>query len=188
MRKIGSYISCLVVLMTLVQCKSSYSNAQSSSERLALKNALSNEGIRFDAVSASPQNTAAYNSVANDILIQRGDNANRINLQGQGYSLRIKDDEVQMALPFYGERRLGGGGYNQINGPFNFTGPVKNLQVVTDEENNVLVVELTTQNNTESMDIDLKIYSGDFATVYINSAAHSFIRYTGIVDKIKEEE
>ena len=62
----------------------------------------------FEADWAQPMTSTALNSIAASGLLGPGNSANAINLIGNSNFIRFKNDSVYGALPYFGERRMGG--------------------------------------------------------------------------------
>jgi hypothetical protein len=166
----------MMLLVLMGACKSSFT-AQDKAALVELEPQLQQRDFEFEARSVSPQNTQAVNNVVNGLLLRNGDNASRIDVNGDGYTMKITGDKVQMNLPFYGERRQGGG-YNNDNG-FNFTGDIKDWNITQEEGEKYVKVSFTTYDTTESMQVQLRVFSKEQAILHVTSSTRTFIKYTG---------
>ncbi|MEP3968491.1 MAG: DUF4251 domain-containing protein, partial [Nonlabens sp.] len=99
------------------------------------------------------------------------------NLSGDNYTLKIGEEMAVFNLPFYGERRTGGG-YNDDNS-FDFTGEIKNLSNSIVSDSNYISYQFDVRNDTESLNIELKIFSRETAHLIINSSHRSYMKYDG---------
>ncbi|GHA30864.1 hypothetical protein GCM10007103_10500 [Salinimicrobium marinum] len=111
-----------------------------------------------------------------------------INLIGNPNSIRFQKDSIDLFLPYFGVRHMGGG-YN-TEGGLKYIGPVKNLEIVENENRNIEISFETTQDN-ENLDFRIMVYSNGNAHTTVNSSQRNSISYRGdIVDlpeKFKKE-
>ena len=149
-----SFFLFLVFLLSFSSCKSSFTK-EDRSKLVDLQEQMNQQGFEFEADAVLPFNTQALNNVANDLLLRSGNNAVRIDVQGDQYSLKIVGKEGRFSLPFYGERRMSGG-YGTDTG-FNFTADIINIKSSINEKKGYLSYEFTTRNDTETLDVELQI-------------------------------
>ncbi|AGC78262.1 uncharacterized protein DUF4251 [Nonlabens dokdonensis] len=167
----------VLISLSLISCKSSFTETKRM-ELTAIQKDLESKSFEFQADAAFPFQTQAFNNVANDLLLQTGNNANRINLQGNNYSVQVGEKKAQFNLPFYGERRLSGG-YNGDNTGFDFTSAIEvsNNQIIA--KNGYLSYKFKASNKTESVDVELMIYSLNSVNLSVNSSHRTFMKYEG---------
>lgn len=180
-----SFFLFLVFLLSFSSCKSSFTK-EDRSKLVDLQEQMSQQGFEFEADAVLPFNTQALNNVANDLLIRSGNNAVRIDVQGDQYSLKIVDKEGEFALPFYGERRISGG-YGTDTG-YNFTADIKNIKSSINEKKGYLSYEFSTRNDAETLDVELQIYQPNNVRLHINSSHRTFIKYEGRLKWLEVEE
>ncbi|WP_298953267.1 DUF4251 domain-containing protein [uncultured Nonlabens sp.] len=166
----------IVLIMLLSSCKSSFTEVDRL-QLIQLKEQISNQEIHFKATAAFPLNTQSVNHVINDFLMRNGNSAGRINLSGDNYTVQLVEDRAVFNLPFYGERRAGGG-YNSDNS-YNFTGKIKNSKIFIVEDSNYITYKFDVRNDTESINVVFKIFSIESAHLIINSLHRSSIKYDG---------
>jgi hypothetical protein len=111
--------------------------------------------------------------------------AGRINLIGNPNFIRIKNDSVNLFLPFFGER-FSGGGYNSEGGII-YEGLLKDLEVTSDSKN-TQIIKFSTDQNTENLDFIINIYPEGAVNTRVNSSQRSFISYQGDIGELKEKE
>ena len=184
MKKIVTGFLLLIVVST-ISCKSSFTDAKRQ-ELLQLQKELDNKPFAFQAETALQFQTQALNNVANDLLLQSGNSTARINLRGDGYTIKIGEMLAKFSLPFYGERRLTGG-YNGTNTGFDFESKMSDRNVVLEEDNGYLSYKFTTTNQTETIDVKIAIYSMKNVRVDVNSSHRTFMQYEGKLVWIVEE-
>ncbi|WP_405377829.1 DUF4251 domain-containing protein [Nonlabens sp. Asnod3-A02] len=176
MKKYKYLILISILVLILSSCKSSFTEADRTKLK-DLQNELINNNLVFKADAALPFNSQAVNNAINDILIRNGNSASRISLSGDNYTLKIAGEKAVFNLPFYGERRTGGG-YNDDNS-FDFTGEIKNVSQSIVADSNYISYEFDVRNDTESLSVELKIFSRETAHLIINSSQRSYIKYDG---------
>ena len=165
-----------ISILVLTSCKSSFTEADHTKLK-SLQEEVLNDTFIFEADAALPFNSQAVNNAINNILIRNGNSASRINLSGDNYTLKIEEEMAVFYLPFYGERRVGGG-YNDENS-FDFTGEIKNVSQSIVPNSNYISYEFDVRNDTESLSIELKIFSRETAHLIINSSQRSYMKYDG---------
>jgi hypothetical protein len=175
----------LVLLLVFSSCKSSFTE-EDRTKLVTLQNQIKEQSFEFKANAVIPFNTQALNSVANDLLIRTGSSTARIHVQGDNYTLKIGEKQAVFALPFYGERRFGGGYTNDTG--FNFTAVIKDLTSTINEKKGYLSYEFTANNKTETLDIELQFYSPTAVKLSINSSHRTFMKYDGYIKWLEIEE
>lgn len=103
----------------------------------------------------------------------------RINVSGDGYTLKIENNTTSADLPYFGQAQnvsYGGGGIE-----FNNMGAEINIE--NNDKKNKIVVKFNAQEKSESFDIFLTIFSNKNATLSISSSGRNAISFDG---KIKE--
>ncbi|NNK10229.1 MAG: DUF4251 domain-containing protein, partial [Flavobacteriaceae bacterium] len=99
----------LIITVTLIlSCGSVADKSPSESSIKALDNLVASKSIEIEADWAFPLMTQGITSVANSGLFLPGSNANRIDLMGNSNYLRIMGDSIDVSLPYFGERQIGG--------------------------------------------------------------------------------
>jgi len=151
--------------------------------------AQSDYNIAIEAV--YPFNTAATTQVANALLWGTGDNANRIDVRGDGNYIKIENDSVDAYLPFFGERRLNAGSLGGINTSIQFNEPLEDLAKEINTQKRKLKLEFTANqkgNDNDRYEITIEIYSNTHVTVNITPVYRTFIRYDGRLEQFNKED
>ena len=107
-----------------------------------------------------------------------------INLIGNPNSIRFQKDSIDLFLPYYGVRHMGGG-YN-TEGGLKYKGPVKNLEIVENENRNLEVNFETIQDN-ENLDFSITIYPNRKVYTTVNSSQRNSISYRGDIMDLPEK-
>ncbi|MFT7084049.1 MAG: hypothetical protein ACJAT0_002546 [Nonlabens sp.] len=183
--KFITYFLLLVLLLVFSSCKSSFTE-EDRTKLITLQNQIKEQSFEFKANAVIPFNTQALNSVANDLLIRTGNSTARIHVQGDNYTLKIGEKQAVFALPFYGERRIGGGYTNDTG--FNFTAVIKDLTSTMNEKKGYISYEFRANNKTETLDIELQFYSPNTVKLSINSSHRTSMKYDGYIKWLEIEE
>lgn len=178
----------LIVILTLIisSCKSSFTEEQRN-KLVALQTQMNEKSFEFKASTVRPFNTQALNNVANDLLLRTGNSAARINVQGDNYTMKMGEEQVVFSLPFYGERRMGGG-YDTSDVGYNFTGDLKSMTSTINEKEKHISYKFMTSNQVETLNVELKVFSPNSAQLNINSSHRTFINYDGSINWLSETQ
>lgn len=137
-----------------------------------------------------PFTTAATTQVANTLLWGTGDNANRIDVRGDGNFIKIENDSVKGYLPFFGESRLSAGAYGGTDLAIQFEEPLKAFSKQVNTKKRKLKLEFTAQQkgvDNERYEVTIEIYPNTHVTVNITPVYRTFIRYDGRLEKFDDE-
>jgi hypothetical protein len=176
--KIITYSLLLVLLLVFTSYTTSFTE-EDRAKLVTLQNQITEQSFKFKANAVIPFNTQALNGVANDILSHTGNSSARIHVRGDNNTLKIGEKRAVFALPFYGERRMGGGYTNDTG--FNFTAAIKDLTSTINEKKGYISYEFTANNKTETLDIELQFYSPNTVKWNIASSHRTFIKYKGSI-------
>jgi hypothetical protein len=148
---------------------------------------LNDYRIEIDVV--YPFNTIASTEVANALLRNTGNSANRIDVRGDGNYIQIKNDSLTGYLPFFGERRLNAGSYGGRSSAIQFEEPLKEF---VKKINNKGILEMTfpaqqVGDDNDKYNVRLKIYPNMGVSVDVTPVFRTFMRYDGSLVDIKEE-
>jgi len=138
-----------------------------------------------------PFNTAATTQVANALLWGTGDNANRIDVRGDGNFIKIENDSVKAYLPFFGERRLNAGSLGGTNTSIQFNEPLEDLAKQINTKKKKLKLEFRANqkgNDNDRYEITIEIYSNTHVSVNITPVYRTFIRYDGRLEQFNKDD
>ncbi len=137
---------------------------------------------------AYPFATTATTQVANVLLRNTGNTANRIDVNGDGYYISIQNDSVKAYLPFFGERRLSSGTYGGSDDAIKINEALNELNKQMDKEKGKLKLGFNARQDSsdnESYQISIDLYPNKNVSVNINPVYKTFMRYQG---KLTDEE
>ena len=176
----------IIAFVTLAISSCSVTKTGTEAEFAALTELVQTGPIKIQVKSAYPSNTAASQQVLNAVLTGTGDTANRIDLQGDGYYLEISPEKVVAELPFYGERRQGGG-YNDLNETgIQFDGIPREYNLELKKDRYQYDIDFQASKGIENFDTEVILFANGTAVIYINSNSRTRIEYHGkVVDNFK---
>jgi len=152
----------------------------------ALDQMMTEKKFEIKAGTALPMVTLALSQVALSGLIPPGSNINRIDLSGSNSYLKIWGDSVSANLPYYGERRLGGG-YNNVSG-IEFNGKPETIEIIKDDVKQNYTIKFSIRNQTESFIVNATTNTNLTSTIYITSSHRTRIRYMGVIKELKSDK
>ena len=117
-----------------------------------------------------------FTFVAKTIETMRSGSANRVD--NPGY-LKMDGDQVDMQLKYFGSSQVSTS-YGRAEG-IRVVGPAMNLSSNRNEEGKSYDMNFSVTNKSETLDCNLRIFSGMRAVLNINSNLRSSIRYDGII-------
>lgn len=182
--KILSLIFFTSASILLYSCKSTkISKSETQANSMVILDSLHAQSNYFiDINVAYPFTTAATTRVANSLFRFTGDNANRIDVRGDGNFIEIKDNTIKGYLSFFGESRTNAGAYGGNDATIQFEEPLQELTKQLNEKKARLDLEFTTNqkgNSSESYSIKLEIYPNKHVNVHVTPVYKTFIRYEG---------
>ena len=182
MRKL---IYLLIVLTVMYSCGST-KNALNAEAAKKFTNFIENHSFEFTADWVNPMATQGLNAISNAGLLPPGSNAGSIQINGTSNFLRIKGDSVMANLPYYGERRFGGG-YGSSTG-IEFEGVPLNYSEDYNTEKEQYTISFQIQKKMENYNVNLFVFPNKTATVSVVSNQRNSIRYQGHVAELKDSD
>jgi len=180
-------INFLILALGIISLASCGSSREVSSEDVAqLDTIIQDKYFEIEADFARPLVTNALNQIANAGLLRPGDNASRINLQGNADYLKFEGVTVSADLPYFGERQMGGG-FNRHTG-IKFEGVPRDLEITKDSDKNNYNIQFNINDDSENYQVVLKIYPNRNALTSINSSQRFPIRYDGTLKATELKE
>lgn len=108
----------------------------------------------------------------------------RVNLIGNNNFLRFNGDNVDIFLPYFGVRHAGGN-YGGRDGGIIYKGPVKDLNIV--EEENKIEMRFRGEKDSEDLQFFVILYPNGNSHVVVNSSQRTSISYQGEIDDLPED-
>lgn len=147
-------------------------------------------GKYFEIVSdwAQPQLTSAMAQVGNAGLLPPGSNVGNINLIGNPNFLKMKGNEVEAYLPYYGERQMGGT-YNNNRTGIEFEGIPQDFEVNRGKKDSYEIIFTVSDKNTitETYRVVIQLFPNLSSAITINSSQRFPIRYKGHAKTTEKE-
>jgi hypothetical protein len=96
--------------------------------------------------------------------------------------MTLKGEDLQMELPYFGQRQVAQmGGIDQ---GMRFNGTATDIRTKRNEKNNHYDLDFKTRNQSESLQCNLRVFSGMRAVLTINSNQRNSIRYEGALNPL----
>lgn len=183
----------LGVFCSFYSCKTNQiAKNETKAKNLATLDSLYNKyNYRVAIEVAYPFNTIATTQVFNTLLRNTGNNANRIDVRGDGNFIEIQNDSVKGYLSFFGERRLNAGNYGSNNNAIQFEEPLKDLTKEINTDKNNLELEFSANQrgtDNENYQVSLKIFPNKYVSVNITPVYKTFIRYSGTLEPMDSDQ
>jgi len=176
---------CLVnILLIFNGCKTNkIDNNKTSATDLSTLESLSEADKYYIEIDvAYPFMTRATAQATNYLMRNTGNNANRIDVSGDGDFIRIENDSVKGYLPFFGERRLNAGSFGGTDVSIQFEEPLTDLTKVINTNKGKLELEFTARQKgdaNERYQIKLDIFPNKKVSVDVRPSAKTLMRYDG---------
>ena len=103
---------------------------------------------------------------------------NTINLLGNPNYVRMKGNQVDLFLPYYGVRQSGGG-YGTGEGGIKYVGPAEKLVIEEKPGKNSVLLKFEGRQGTEELQFFITLLSGGSAHTSVNSSERNSISYSG---------
>ncbi|NER11311.1 protein of unknown function [Muriicola jejuensis] len=170
-----------------MSCAVSSKRTSAGDPLLKLEEKLTTRSYRIEANWAFPLMTQGITQVVNSGLLLPGSNANSINLMGNANYFRVEGDSVMIALPYFGERQIGGG-YGARDVGIAFEGIPLSYKWKKEEKRERMVVEIEVRDRIETLVFKLFLFPSGKADINVNSSHRSSIRYSGEMIPVAESE
>ena len=182
-----NYIGLLLLLAIFYSCGGSKAMIGTAAEKEQLQQLIATKEFEINATWAVPRVTNSFLQVANSGLLPGGSSASNINLIGNPNYLKFKKDSVFIALPYYGERQMGGG-YNTNTIGINFEGNYEDYQENYIAAKQYYTIDFTVRNGTESLDFSIRLYDNLKTNMMVTSSHRTPIGFDGMVSEIETKE
>jgi hypothetical protein len=172
MVKMGLILS--VILMTACAAGSK----ATPEEKAALDKMVNEKQMEVRVLWAQPMASQGLNSIANAGLLPPGSTASRIDVSSSRGYLRMVGDTVMADLPYYGERRMGGG-YNTRDVGIKFKGVPEEFTSEPMTKSDGYTLKFNINNGTEVFQVMAQLYPNQNALLTIASSHRTNIWYQG---------
>ncbi len=180
----------ILVITVLTSCKSKLTAVQveertTKLEQLATQ--LESQGFEITMDAAYPLSTASLNNVANDLLLQAGNSASRINLTDRNDFIKRKGDQVSADLSYFGERQITAG--YAADAGIEFKDKTNNYEQFIDEKKGNIIIQFTARDeNNETYPVRITVLPSMFTDISITSSHRTNIRYTGKLQLLESSD
>jgi len=177
----------LVSSVLILSCASADKVIAPTPESMAVEEWVNQKNFEVDVEWAYPLTTPALNSFANSGFFPPGSSVGSVNLINNPSFIRMKGDEVELYLPYYGERQLAGE-YNANKGGIEFKGVPTRFKIVKNEKKQRHVMTFYIDNNKESSKVVLTFFPNQVVSINVNSSHRTPISYRGTIEALKESK
>jgi hypothetical protein len=176
--------SLIICLFTLYACQSTKIDATPKQTQLQ-KEFAETTSFKITSNWANPLPTTGMNALSNSGLIPPGSTASRINIIQNSNYLSMEGSKVDVYLPFYGERRMGGG-YNNNSSGIKYKGAVEKLKVAFNDKKKLYTISFVMKQKTESYDVTIDLFQNLTTRINIDSSHRTHISYDGVATALPE--
>lgn len=164
----NSKLLLLILIFSLMSCGGT-KNAKEQETFAKLKNMLHNQAFEIENEWADPLRW------------------NMINLIGNPNHIRFSKDSVDIFLPYFGERQMGGG-YGDRHGGIVYRGEPKDLSIEENEKKQKITLKFSGRNENEILRFIIILYPDGGANTTINSSQRDAISFRGDFNVLPEKE
>lgn len=168
----------LAIGLLFYNCKSTATIAEIEN----LKRVVNEKNFEITANSATP--VAFANTRGLENLLPPGSNLANINLTNIQNFIKIKNDSLQIALPYYGELQIATA-YNADAG-INFEGFPTTSKFEFKEQKSTYQINYAMQLKNENINIFITLFANNRCSFAINSSNRTSITYDGTWKEIKK--
>ena len=174
----------VLIMLGLFQACVSSSVVATEEQKAKLELMMNDKSFNIESQVAYPMPSSGMNAVSNLNLLPYGSSATRIDIAMTANHIKLMNDSLNINLPYYGERQMGSG-YSEKQG-IDIQGKPENVLITYNENKKMYRIKFNAQNNTESFNFDISIYSNLSASVRINSSDRTSIRFDGDVKMLED--
>lgn len=167
----------LAICFHFYNCKSTATIAEIEN----LKRVVNQKNFEITANSATP--IAFANTRGLENLLPPGSNLANINLVNIQNYIKVKNDSLQISLPYYGELQIATA-YNNDAG-INFDGIPTTLKFEFDVKKSKYQIQYEAKLKNESINIYITLFTGKRCRFSINSSNRTSITYDGTWKEVK---
>ncbi|CDF78892.1 conserved hypothetical protein (DUF4251) [Formosa agariphila KMM 3901] len=109
----------------------------------------------------------------------------RINLIGNTNFLNVDKDSTDAYLPYFGVAHIASYGGD---GGIKFDGPYEDYKLSFNDKKQVVTVSYSTSHKSEKIDVTLRVFSPETASLVIYSSNRNSISYDGSIKALKKDE
>lgn len=168
-KKITGLLGSFFLILLLFSCGSGRTNGEAAREMEEIKELVSDRRFEIEHRWADPL---------------RG--GGRINLIGNPNFIRFKGDSVDIFLPYFGVRQMGGG-YNREGG-IRYEGLARDLKIVEPRGERKLQLTFNGSRDSETLSFMITIFPNNRVHTNVNSSQRDAISYEGEIEPLREEQ
>ncbi|MDO1500594.1 DUF4251 domain-containing protein [Winogradskyella maritima] len=184
----------IMILVFALALSVNYATGQTRSERKALKkekrekafkelkDLIDSGNYQFVARRALPlgNDISRLNLMPNNVF-----QGNVVDLTSNPNYLKMQDDSLSVALPFFGRVFRTVGTYGTANG-IEFKGEYEDYKVKLKERKGMIIINFDADNKHDFMQYTLSVGSLNYATLTVNTTNRQSITYQGTISPLEE--
>lgn len=172
----------IVSVCLIVSCAST--NTKFSAAQLKkVENLVDSTSFEIESNWANPRLTAALLSLQNfGFFNANGNSVSSINISGHSNYFKMNNDSVEVSLPYFGERQMGGR-YGSTDNGVVIKGKVDRLKKYKMKNGSYKIVFSVNDANysTENYDLMVQVFPNMSTNIMVNSSHRTPIQYKGRV-------
>ena len=170
----------LAVLFLVVACGVNYS-VPDINNFADLKEFAESKELQIENQWANPMRANTVTFINNPNF-----NSGNVNLIGNPNYIKFKGDSVDIFLPYFGVRQMGGG-FNDRGG-IKFEGIPEDFKMTENEAKDYVRYEFMGRDDSEIYQFYITFYANGNASTAVNSSQRDNISYTGKFSRLETEE
>ncbi|MFC6860830.1 DUF4251 domain-containing protein [Zunongwangia atlantica] len=170
----------LAVLFLVVACGVNYS-VPDINNFADLKEFAESKELQIENQWANPMRANTVTFINNPNF-----NSGNVNLIGNPNYIKFKGDSVDIFLPYFGVRQMGGG-FNDRGG-IKFEGIPEDFKMTENEAKDYVRYEFMGRDDSEIYQFYITLYANGNASTSVNSSQRDNISYTGKFSRLETEE
>ncbi|RAV30665.1 DUF4251 domain-containing protein [Sinomicrobium soli] len=183
MKRFISFSGVLLLLGMVVLSSCGGARSAAPQDMAALDSLIRSREFRVESDWANPMVTTAMMRLGN--ILGPQNNIQRVNLIGNSNYLEIRGDSVKAELPYFGERRMGGG-YDPDGNGIKFDQKASGMNIKYVDSKKLYRITFEARQRSESYNITLEIFANRKTNMIVNSTQRAPIGFEGTVRHIEE--
>ncbi len=178
-----TYISLLIVLFLFFSCASSKTEI-SKEELKKVANLINSKSFKIESSWAYPRVTNSLVALQNAGFFVNGSSASSIDISGHSNYFIMKNDSVDISLPYYGERQMGGN-YGSTDTGIVCKGIATKIKTSKNKNGSYKIRFSVNDKNstTENYNLTILIYPNLTTNITVFSSQRNSIQYRGRIKK-----
>ena len=182
-----NYYGIILVFISglLLSCGAASTATDTAKGSAQLDDLVASRAFEIRSSWARPMNTASMNAVANSGLLPAGSSVGQIDMIGNTNYLKVNGDEIEVFLPYFGDRQLSAG-YQQDTA-IEFNGVPDEFSIDKNKKGTGYEIKIRMSNNMESFRLNVQLYPSLKSIITVISSHRTPIKYEGEVMRLAEK-